>query len=137
MFVRLARMTCGTRRRAVYSPRSEPSLARRSSSSANSVHRRLISRLTRVSSALACCLLTELKVVQEGLQDLVQDLIRSLDSYTEGLRTLPRQIQAASGGGSGLAGSSYFSPVPLPDWSAKMSKRPEGMSKRPEGSPGP
>ena len=45
-------------RRAVYSPRSELSLARRSSSSANSVRRRLISRLTRVSSALACCSLT-------------------------------------------------------------------------------
>jgi hypothetical protein len=58
MFVRLARMTCGTRRRAVYSPRSEPSLARRSWSSTSSVRRRLISRLTRVSSALACCSLT-------------------------------------------------------------------------------
>jgi hypothetical protein len=58
MFVRMARMTCGTRRRAVYSPRSEPSLARRSSSSASSVRRRLISRLTRLSSALACCSLT-------------------------------------------------------------------------------
>jgi hypothetical protein len=56
-----------------------------------------------------------LKVVQEGLRDLVQDLIRGLDSYTEGLRTLPRQIRATSGGGSGLAGSSYFSLVPLPD----------------------
>ena len=33
-------------------------LARRSSSSANSVRKRLISRLTRVSSALACCSLT-------------------------------------------------------------------------------
>jgi hypothetical protein len=44
--------------RAVYSPRSEPSLARRSSSSASSARRRLISRLTRVSSALACCSLT-------------------------------------------------------------------------------
>ena len=58
MFVRLARMACGARRRAVYSPRSEPSLARRSSSSANSVRRRLISRSTRVSSVLACCSLT-------------------------------------------------------------------------------
>src|SRR5260370_1309271 len=48
-------MTCGTRRRAVYSPRSEPSLARRSSSSATSGRRRLISRLTRVRSALPCC----------------------------------------------------------------------------------
>src|SRR6266705_3081313 len=36
-------------RRAVYSPRSELSLARRSSSSASSVRRRLISRFTRVS----------------------------------------------------------------------------------------
>jgi hypothetical protein len=45
-------------RRAVYSPRSELSLARRCSSSASSVRRRLISRLTRVSSALACCSLT-------------------------------------------------------------------------------
>jgi len=41
-----------------YSPRSELSLARRSSSSASSVRRRLISRLTRVSSALACSSLT-------------------------------------------------------------------------------
>jgi hypothetical protein len=39
-------------------PRPELSLARRSSSSANSARRRLISLLTRVSSALACCSLT-------------------------------------------------------------------------------
>jgi hypothetical protein len=44
--------------RDVQLPRSELSLARRSSSPARSARRRLISRLTRVSSARVCCSLT-------------------------------------------------------------------------------